>query len=221
MTIRVLLADDQALLVTALSTILNTQPDIDVVSTADNGRAAVAACREHLVDVAVLDIRMPGMDGIAAARLIRAQHPTVRIIILTTFNDDGLVREALEAGVHGFLLKDADPDQLCDSVRCVARGESVLASAVTGGVLDAYRAAIGGRGELSPAQRQGIAQITSRERDVLLLVGQGATNPEIAEALHIAPTTVKTHVSALMSKLAARDRVALVLTALKAGLLPR
>ncbi|MGV0361202.1 response regulator [Corynebacterium minutissimum] len=221
MTIRVLLADDQALLVAALSTIFNTQHDIDVVSTADSGRAAVAACREHSVDVAILDIRMPGLDGISAARLIREGHPKIRIIMLTTFSDDTLVREALDAGVHGFLLKDTDPDQLCESVRCVARGESVLASAVTGGVLEMCRTAISERNELNAAQRQGIAQITSRELDVLKLVGKGATNTEIAESLLIAPTTVKSHISALMNKLAARDRIALVLTAQKAGLLPR
>lgn len=221
MTIRVLLADDQELLVTALSTILNAQHGINVVSTAENGRAAVAACREHSIDVAILDIRMPGVDGISAARLIREGHPQIRIIMLTTFSDDTLVREALDAGVHGFLLKDTNPDQLCESVRCVARGESVLASAVTGGVLEICRAAISESNELSATQRQGIAQITSRELDVLKLVVTGATNKEIAKSLFIAPTTVKSHISALMNKLAARDRVALVLTAQKAGLLPR
>lgn len=218
MTIRVLLADDQAMLVTALSTILNSEADIEVVTTASDGVEAVEMCVQHFIDVAVLDIRMPKMDGIAAAKAMMASNPKVRIVMLTTFNEDALVAAALQAGVQGFLLKDADPEVLISAVRAVYSGESVLASKVTGPVLAAYRNALGASGTLSAVQRQGLSCVTNREMDVLLLVARGATNQEIAKELRVAETTVKTHVSALLNKLHARDRVALVLLAQRAGL---
>lgn len=218
MTIRVLLADDQALLVSALSTILNAEDDIEVVATAANGVEAVHLCTRHLVDVAVLDIRMPKMDGIAAASAIMASNPRVRTILLTTFNDDALVTAALQAGVQGFLLKDAEPDVLVSAVRAVHAGESVLSSKVTGPVIAAYRKALGSGDKLSAAERQGLSLVTNREMDVLLLVARGASNPEIAAELQVAETTVKTHISSLLSKLQARDRIALVLFAHRAGL---
>lgn len=217
MNTRVLLADDQVMLAEALSTILNAAPGIKVVSRAADGAEAIAAAGRHIVDVAVLDIRMPVIDGIAAAKAIMAAHPDVRVIMLTTFDDPELVEAALAAGVHGFLLKDADPEVLVSAVRSVARGESVLASRVTGHVLAAYRAALSSGGELSPQQRQGLSLVTQREMDVLLLVAEGATNAEIAQQLCVAETTVKTHISSLLAKLHARDRVALVLIAQRAG----
>ncbi len=219
MTIRVLLADDQAMLVRALSTILASEPDVEVVATAANGVEAVSACTTKRVDVAVLDIRMPSMDGIAAARVIMARDPGIRVVMLTTFSDRELVEAALQAGVHGFLLKDSDPDVLISAVRAVHAGESVLSSRVTGPVLETYRAALGSSRALTPEQRQGLALVTHREMDVLLLVAEGASNQEIARDLSLAETTVKTHVSALLSKLQARDRVALVLLAHRAGLI--
>lgn len=220
--IRVLLADDQTLLLGALTTILNAQDDIRVTATAADGAAAVRAVREAAggVDVAVLDIRMPGLDGIAAAREILALPDAPAVMMLTTFRDPALVRSAIAAGVHGFLLKDAEPDVLADAVRTVARGESVLASGVTGPVLEGYRQAVAARSALRPEERQGLSLLTARELEVLAEIGRGATNPEIAESLHIAETTVKTHVSNLLAKLGARDRVALVLLVQRAGLLP-
>lgn len=218
MTIRVLLADDQAMLISALSTILNSEDDIEVVATASSGVKAVEKCTQHLIDVAVLDIRMPKMDGIAAAKAMLASNPRLRIVMLTTFSDDCLVTAALQAGVHGFLLKDADPEVLISAVRTVYSGESVLASKVTGPVLAAYRNALQSAGALSAMERQGLSCVTNREMDVLLLVAHGATNQEIAAELRIAETTVKTHVSALLNKLHARDRVALVLLARRAGI---
>ena len=215
--IRVLLADDQAMLVAALSTILNAQDDIEVVTTANTGSEAVTAALSHRTDVAVLDIRMPGMDGIAAAQAILSHVPECRIIMLTTFNEEELVAQSIAAGAHGFLLKDADPEVLVGAVRDVAKGESVLASQVTGPVLEAYRTALT-RGELSAQERQGLSLVTRREMEVLSLIARGATNSEIAAEMVIAETTVKTHVSSLMSKLAARDRVALVLVAQRAGI---
>ena len=214
--IRVLLADDQAMLLSALSTILTAQEDIEVVATAATGADAVAAAISHHIDVAILDIRMPGMDGIAAAQAILERKPECRIIMLTTFNDEELVARSISAGAHGFLLKDADPEVLVTAVRNVAQGESVLAAEVTGPVLEAYRSALT-RENLSAQERQGLSLVTRREMEVLSLIARGATNAEIAADMVIAETTVKTHVSALMSKLAARDRVALVLLAQRAG----
>lgn len=213
--IRVLLADDQAMLVAALSTILDAQDDIEVVATANTGSEAVTAALSHRTDVAILDIRMPGMDGIAAAQAILSRVPECRIIMLTTFNEEELVAQSIAAGAHGFLLKDADPEVLVGAVRDVAKGESVLASQVTGPVLEAYRTALT-RGQLSAQERQGLSLVTRREMEVLSLIARGATNSEIAAEMVIAETTVKTHVSSLMSKLAARDRVALVLFAQRA-----
>ena len=215
--IRVLLADDQAMLIAALSTILNAQDDIEVVATANTGSEAVTAALSHRTGVAILDIRMPGMDGIAAAQAILSRVPECRIIMLTTFNEEELVAQSIAAGAHGFLLKDADPEVLVGAVRDVAKGESVLASQVTGPVLEAYRTALT-RGELSAQERQGLSLVTRREMEVLSLIARGATNSEIAAEMVIAETTVKTHVSSLMSKLAARDRVAMVLVAQRAGI---
>jgi len=203
------------MLVAALSTILNAQDDIEVVATANTGSEAVTAALSHRTDVAILDIRMPGMDGIAAAQAILSRVPECRIIMLTTFNEEELVAQSIAAGAHGFLLKDADPEVLVGAVRDVAKGESVLASQVTGPVLEAYRTALT-RGQLSAQERQGLSLVTRREMEVLSLIARGATNSEIAAEMVIAETTVKTHVSSLMSKLAARDRVALVLFAQRA-----
>ena len=213
---RILLADDQPLLLSALATVLGAQPDIDVVATAQNGAEAVEQAREFTIDVAVLDIRMPVMDGIAAAKAIMPLGP--KVIMLTTFDDDALVQASIEAGVHGFLLKDADPDVLADAVRTVARGESVLASGVTGKVLEWVRGGVDKHNVLSDFERQGLGLLTGRELEVLAELGAGATKAEIAQALFIAETTVKTHVSSLLAKLGARDRIALVLIAQRAGI---
>ena len=213
---RILLADDQPLLLSALTTVLNAQPDIDVVATAHNGAEAVERAREYSIDVAVLDIRMPVMDGIAAAKAIMPLGP--KVIMLTTFDDDALVQASIAAGVHGFLLKDADPEVLADAVRTVARGESVLASGVTGKVLEWVRGGVDKQNALSDFERQGLGLLTGRELEVLAEIGVGATNAEIAQTLFIAETTVKTHVSSLLAKLGARDRIALVLIAQRAGI---
>ncbi len=213
---RILLADDQPLLLSALTTVLNAQPDIDVVATAHNGAEAVERAREYSIDVAVLDIRMPVMDGIAAAKAIMPLGP--KVIMLTTFDDDALVQASIEAGVHGFLLKDADPAVLADAVRTVAHGESVLASGVTGKVLEWVRGGVDKQNALSDFERQGLGLLTGRELEVLAEIGAGATNAEIAQTLFIAETTVKTHVSSLLAKLGARDRIALVLIAQRAGI---
>lgn len=212
---RILLADDQPMLLSALTTILNTQPDIEVVATAATGAEAIEQAKIHDIDVAVLDIRMPVLDGISAARQIMPLGP--KVIMLTTFDDDALVQEAIEAGVHGFLLKDAEPEVLADAVRTVARGESVLSSGVTGRVLEWVRGGVDKRNALSDFERQAMSLLTGRELEVLAEIAGGATNAEIAQHLFIAESTVKTHVKSLLAKLGARDRVALVLVAQRAG----
>lgn len=212
---RILLADDQPMLLSALSTILNTQPDIEVVATAANGAEAIEQAENHDIDVAVLDIRMPVLDGISAARQIMSLGS--KVIMLTTFDDDALVQEAIEAGVHGFLLKDAEPEVLADAVRTVARGESVLSSGVTGRVLEWVRGGVDKQNALSDFERQAMSLLTGRELEVLAEIAGGATNAEIAQHLFIAESTVKTHVKSLLAKLGARDRVALVLVAQRAG----
>lgn len=209
--IKILLADDQPLLLSALETILGAQADLTVAATAANGAEAVEKARAHRIDVAVLDIRMPVLDGIAAATQIMELGP--KVIMLTTFDDDTLVRAAIDAGVDGFLLKDAEPEVLASAVRAVARGESVLAPGVTGRVMAWVRGSTG-----STEAAAMLEGLTSRELEVLAEIGRGATNAEIARALFIAETTVKTHVSSLLTKLGVRDRVALALTAQRAGL---
>lgn len=209
--IKILLADDQPLLLSALETILGAQADLTVAATAANGAEAVEKARAHRIDVAVLDIRMPVLDGIAAATQIMELGP--KVIMLTTFDDDTLVRAAIDAGVDGFLLKDAEPEVLAGAVRAVARGESVLAPGVTGRVMAWVR---GSQGSTEAAAE--LEGLTSRELEVLAEIGRGATNAEIARTLFIAETTVKTHVSSLLTKLGVRDRVALALTAQRAGL---
>ena len=209
--IKILLADDQPLLLSALETILGAQSDLTVAATAANGAEAVEKARAHRIDVAVLDIRMPVLDGIAAATQIMELGP--KVIMLTTFDDDTLVRAAIDAGVDGFLLKDAEPEVLAGAVRAVARGESVLAPGVTGRVMAWVRGSTG-----STEAAATLEGLTSREIEVLAEIGRGATNAEIARALFIAETTVKTHVSSLLTKLGVRDRVALALTAQRAGL---
>ena len=212
--IRVLLADDQAMLVAALSTILNAQDDIEVVATATTGSEAVTAALSHRTDVAILDIRMPGMDGIAAAQAILSRVPECRIIMLTTFNEEELVAQSIAAGAWV-------PAQRCRSGGAsgssTGRRQGRIGAGFSGHrtSFEAYRTALT-RGQLSAQERQGLSLVTRREMEVLSLIARGATNSEIAAEMVIAETTVKTHVSSLMSKLAARDRVALVLFAQRA-----
>ncbi|KQB83692.1 response regulator [Corynebacterium oculi] len=216
--IRVLIADDQPLLASALSTIVGAEPDIAVVATCHDGSQALDAAHAHLIDVAVLDIRMPNVTGIEAARALVARRITV--LMLTTFNEESLIRESIAAGAAGFLLKDAEPEELAQAIRAVARGDSVLSSGAAGHLFRAYRQAVAGAGDLPPQQRQGLSLLTPRELDILTLISAGKTNAEIARELVIGAATVKTHVSHLLSKLHCRDRVALVVLAHRARLSP-
>lgn len=214
--IRVVIADDQPLLRSALANLFGAEDDIELVAEASTGREALAAVRDHRADVVVMDIRMPDVDGIAATAQIAADDDLagVRVLILTTFEIDENVIAALRAGASGFLSKDADPAEIVRAVRIVAAGDSLLSPAATRAIVERVVAAPA-RADAAPAA---LASLTSREVDVLGLVAGGLSNDEIAAELMVSPLTVKTHVSRILAKTASRDRAQLVALAYETGL---
>jgi DNA-binding NarL/FixJ family response regulator len=223
----VLLADDQALLRAGFRLLLSAADDIDVVGEAVNGGTAVALAREHRPDVVLMDLRMPEVDGLTATRLIAADPAlaTVRVVVLTTFDDDESVFAALRAGASGFLVKDVEPADLLHAVRVVAGGGALLSPSVTRAVIAQFtsgaQAAPAARSPAPPRQAPpGLAALTEREREVVCLVAAGLSNEEIATKLTVSPLTVKTHVTRAMTKLSARDRAQLVVLAYECGLAP-
>ena len=217
--IRVLLADDQALLRAGFRMLVESAPDMEIVGEAHNGGQAVALAREQLPDVVLMDLRMPEVDGITATRRITADPrlARVRIVALTTFDDDETVLAALRAGASGFLVKDAEPAELLQAVRVVARGDALLAPSVTRALISALTIA-GPPASPPPAPSPAVASLTRREREVVALVAAGLSNDEIASELVVSPLTAKTHVSRAMVKLSARDRAQLVVIAFQNGL---
>jgi DNA-binding NarL/FixJ family response regulator len=214
-TIRVALVDDQSMIRTGLRMVLAAEPDIEVVGEAADGAAGVALVTRLQPDVVLLDVRMPGVDGLEAARrIVAAQLPT-RIVVLTTFDEDEYVAAALRAGVSGFLLKVAPPEDLVAAVRTVAAGQGLLDPAVTLRVIESFAAAPAP----DPARAGALAALTERETDVLGLVAAGLSNAEIAARLYLGEATVKTHVSRLLLKLGLRDRVQAVAFAYESGLI--
>lgn len=213
--IRVALADDQHLIRGGFSSLLSAEPDLDVVGEAATGREAVALVKREKPDVVLMDIRMPDGDGLWATEQIVADPALAdtRVIVVTTFELDDYVAQAIRAGASGFLVKDTDPVELIRAVRVVAAGEALLSPSVTRRLLE--RLATGLRDAPDNARLQ---NLTDREREVLTLVGQGLTNDEIGGRLYLSPLTAKTHVSRIMSKLLARDRVQLVVIAYETGL---
>ncbi|BBG05254.1 MULTISPECIES: response regulator transcription factor [Pseudonocardia] len=214
--IRVLLVDDQALVRSGFRALLGSQPDLTVVAEAADGAQAVAAAREHRPDVVLMDIRMPGTDGITATREISADPALseVKVIVLTTFTDDSYVFDAIRGGASGFLVKDAEPADLIRAIRVVHDGEALLAPGVTRTLIAEFAA----RSRSGPAGAARLDALTEREREVLVEVAAGLSNDEIAARLYMSPTTAKTHVSRSMSKLGARDRAQLVVLAYESGL---
>ena len=216
MTIRVLVADDQALVRGSFRILVDTAPDLTTIGEAATGTEAVELARRAQPDIVLMDIRMPGMDGIEATRHITSTPAAtaVRVLILTTFDTDKYVFAALRAGASGFLLKDTPPADLLAAIRIVAAGEALLAPTVTRRLIAEFTR------QPQPAQRPTAAldQITERERDVLTLIGLGLSNTEIAAHLHISVSTAKTHIGRLLTKLGARDRAQLVITAYDTGL---
>ncbi|MEH0575514.1 response regulator transcription factor [Streptomyces sp. B21-108] len=217
MTIRVLLADDQNLVRASFAMLVSSAGDMEVVAEAGTGREAVALARSARADLIVMDIRMPDLDGIEATRLIAADEDLagVKVLVLTTYETDEHIVEALRAGASGFLVKDIRPAELLDAIRTVAAGESLLSPGPTSRLIARFlrapdtgtTSAVGGPSGLS-----------ERERQVLALVARGLNNPEIADALGLSPLTAKTHVSRIMGKLGARDRAQLVIVAYESGL---
>ena len=216
MTIRVLLADDQALIRAGFRSILDRDGSVEVVAEAADGHEALAAVRRTHVDVVLMDIRMPKLDGLAATSAITADpHLShVKVIVVTTYELDEYVFGALRAGASGFLLKDLEPDDLRKAVRTVAEGHALLAPAVTRRLIEAFSA----RPERNPAIGARLALLTEREREIVALVGAGLSNDDIAASLVISPLTAKTHVSRAMIKVDARDRAQLVVFAYESGL---
>ncbi|QNP68077.1 response regulator transcription factor [Streptomyces roseirectus] len=213
--IRVLLADDQRLVRAGFGSILADEDDIEVVGEAADGHAALAACRELAPDVVLMDVRMPGMDGLEAARAIAADErlAAVKVVILTTFDLDDYVYGALRAGATGFLVKDTEPEELLHAVRVAARGDALISPSVTRRLI----AEFAGRAD-GPRPDARLDALTSREREVMRLVAAGLTNDEIAARLVLSPSTAKTHVSRIMTKLGARDRSQVVVLAYESGL---
>jgi DNA-binding NarL/FixJ family response regulator len=213
MTIRVILADDQPLIRAGLRMLIEQTPGIEVAGEAGTGAEAVRLARDTGADVVVMDIRMPGMDGIEATQLITASDTSARVLVLTTFDEDDYVYGALRAGASGFLVKDMALEDILTAIRVVAVGDAMIAPGITRRLI----------GQFTSQPRPGLRSreltgITDREREVLKLVGQGMSNAEIAAALSITAGTAKTHVARLLTKLDARDRVQLVIAAYEAGL---
>ena len=214
MTIRVIVADDQELVRTGLSMILDAQPDIEVVAQAVNGREAVTMAQHLRPDVCLFDIRMPELDGIEATRLLAGPdvEDPLAIVVITTFDMDEYVHGALRAGARGFLLKDAGPDLLVQAIHAAAVGDALIAPSVTARLLARFAAA---GTETAPAQP--IEPLTEREEEVLVTVARGRTNNEIAAELYISLSTVKTHLASIMTKIGARNRVEIAMWAYESG----
>jgi DNA-binding NarL/FixJ family response regulator len=210
--IRLVVVDDEAMIRAGLAFLCEREEDIDVVAEASDGIGAIEAARKHRPDVLLLDIRMPRMDGLAAARTIVDRYPQTKVVLLTTFDDDNLLFEGLQAGVSGFLLKVAPPEQLLSAVRSVAQGGDLLDPLVTRRVIEAAVR------ERRPERTELLARLTPREKEVLTLISRGLTNREIAAEFFLSEATVKTHVSRILAKLDLRDRVQAVVLAYECGL---
>jgi DNA-binding NarL/FixJ family response regulator len=210
----VLLADDQALVRGGFRMILDAQPDLDVIGEADDGEAAVAQARALRPDVVLMDVRMPKLDGIAATRRLADLNLATRVLVLTTFDEDAVVYDAMKAGASGFLLKTAPPDRLVDAVRTVAAGEALLAPTVMRRLVEQFVSGPPPGRETPPE----VDALTAREREVLRLIARGRSNAEIAAELFVSDATVKTHVNKVLAKLSLRDRVQAVVLAYETGL---
>lgn len=217
MTLRVLLVDDESMVRAGLRMVLESEPDIEVVGEASDGFVAVQAAQRLRPDVVLMDLRMPRLDGLGATQAILRDCPGTKVVVVTTFNEDAMVREALRLGASGFVLKVAPPERLAEAVRIAAQGDALLDPLVTRGVIEALVAGVPTPIE-PPAE---LALLTPREHEVLRLMGRGRSNSEIAAALVLGESTVKTHVARVLTKLGLRDRVQAVVFAYEHGLVGR
>jgi DNA-binding NarL/FixJ family response regulator len=211
--IRILLADDQALVRSGLALVIQAEPDMEVAGEAEDGHNALAQCRAQQPDIALLDVRMPGLDGLEVARTVVRAWPAIRVVMLTTFDLDSYLYEALKIGVSGFFLKADPPEQIVAGIRAVVAGAELLAPALTRRVVEEYV-----RGPAPGTVAPELAELTDREREVLALLARGLSNTEIASRLIVGEATVKTHVSSVFRKLGLRDRAQAVVVAYETGL---
>jgi DNA-binding NarL/FixJ family response regulator len=220
MTIRVVLAEDQPMVRAGFRALIDAQPDIVVVAEASTGDEALSRVRQELPDVVVMDIRMPDKDGLQATREITADPAlgASRVLVLTTFELDEYVFAAIEAGASGFLLKGGEPADLLHAIRVLAAGDALLAPSITRRLIDRY---LNKETRSTQTEPDGYGELTAREREMLTVIATGMTNAEIAAAFHLSPLTVKAHVSRILAKLGARDRVQLVVIAYRSGLVER
>lgn len=211
--LRVVIADDQALVRAGFRMILQSEPGIEVVAEAEDGRAAVDACTSELPDVVLMDLRMPGMDGLEATRVLHENGSSVKVLALTTFDTDRYVYAALRAGAAGFLLKTAPPDRLVDAVRQVASGDTLLAPSITRRLIEEFTSR-----PLPGDASRALAALTAREVEVLREIAHGRSNAQIAQLFFVSEGTVKTHINRILAKLGVRDRAQAVIAAYEAGL---
>ncbi|RSM62231.1 DNA-binding response regulator [Actinoplanes sp. ATCC 53533] len=216
-TVRVLLADDERLVRAGLRLVLSHADDIEIVAEAGNGAEAVDLATRHDIDVVLMDIRMPGTDGLTAAKELAARAPSVQVVMLTTFGEDEYVAQALLAGAAGFLLKDSGPEELIHAVRAAADGHAILSPRITRELIDRYVVTSAGR--ITEARRR-VSALTDREREVLAMIGSGLSNAEAGRQLFMGEGTVKTHVRHILTKLDCANRVQAAILARDAGLLP-
>lgn len=219
--IRVVLVDDQQLVRGGFRMLINSQPDLEVVAEAGNGGEALAALASVRADVVLMDVRMPGMDGIeATAKLLqsRTRNEDLKVVVLTTFDLDEYALSAIQAGASGFLLKDAPPEELLEAIRTVYRGDAVIAPSTTRRLLDHVAPLLRTSGTAGSPHAAAVASLTPREHEVFTLIAQGLSNPEIAAKLFLSEATVKTHVGHILAKLDARDRVQAVVIAYETGI---
>ncbi len=215
--IRVLLVDDQQLIRMGFRMVLDAEPDVTVVGEAGDGTEGLRMVASERPDVVLMDVRMPRMDGIEATRRIAAEHPAVKVVVLTTFDLDEYAFAAVRAGASGFLLKDAHPHELVAAIRAAHAGEATLSPRVTRRMLELFGSSLPGETEPAPAA---LDELTEREREVFVAIGRGLTNAEIGAELFVSESTVKTHVGRVLAKLGARDRVHAVIMAHRMGLVP-